>query len=174
MSIPTITPVSVTDIKLDKNYVLGARRKKSRNATLQSLLGVTNTGHYSYYKTKGWWSAQQLVVEHHLKSHDTIAVVYSGEFLIKNIDALTENQNNIVLFQEEDCDPYVEYIYKDKDTVRSKYSDEWNSTVFNRNPSAIFDGNMSLPRYLARELKSDRDWKMYRNARENFNELIAA
>ena len=174
MDYPSINPIKIFDIKLDKQYILGAKRKKSRDATLQEIFGVEDTGRYSYYKTKGFFSAQLLLVEHYLKSHDTIAVIYDGEFLLKHRDSLLKNQYDIVLFKEEDWKPYSDYIFKDKDTVRKNHRDDWDSTVFNRNPSAIFYGDMSLPRYIARELKSERDWKMYLNARENFNDLIAA
>lgn len=173
MAIPSIKPVNINDVVAGKVYTLGARRIKSRDATITKIFGK-EMFRYSYSKTKGFFAAQLLIVEHYMNSHDTIAVHFDGQVLLDNIEQLKANENEFVLFERDEFKAYVDYIFKDKDTVRKDYSDNWDSTVFNNNPSAIFDGDMSLPRYLARQLKSGRDWNMYRNARENFKELLAA
>ena len=173
MTIPTIKPVNINDVVAGKTYTLGAARIKSRDATLQKIFGK-EMFKYSYSKTKGFFAAQLLIIEHYMHSHDTIAVHFDSQVLLDNIEQLKVNEQDFVLFERDEFKVYVDYIFKDKDTVRTEYRDNWDSTVFNKNPSAIFDGDMSLPRYLARNLKSERDWNMYRNARENFKELLAA
>ena len=169
----SIKPVNVNDVVAGKKYTLGATRIKSRNATIAKIFGK-EIHDYRYSKTKGFFAAQLLIVEHYMNSHDTIAVHFEGEVLLNNIEQLKANAKDFVLFEYNEFKAYVDYIFKDKDNVRKEYNDNWDSTVFNRNPSAIFDGDMTLPRYLARNLKSDLDWNMYRSARNNFKELLAA
>lgn len=171
-NIPTIKPVNIDDVVPGKTYVFGAPRIKSRDATLTNIFGK-EMFNYRYSKTKGFFSAQLLIVQHYVNSHDTIAVHFDGQVLIDNREQLSSDKN-FVLFEHSEFKAYTTYIFKDRAEVSEKYNNDWDEEVFNRNPSAIFDGDMSLPRHIARELKSLRDWQMYRNARENFKELMAA
>ncbi len=180
MECPSIKPVAVKDLKLysngdDAKYVIGAKRNKSRNKTIKELLGKEYASvRYSYYKSKGYYSAQQLIIQHYLNTPDTIAVVYDADFLLENRAPLLKAKNDIVLFENNAFMTYTNYLFDQDamDNMHNEYNDKWNETVFNRDPSAIFDGKFTLPKNIARELNSERDWKVYNFARSRFNDMM--
>lgn len=164
------------DIKPDETYVIGfAKVAKNRAATIEAYTGVKTT-RYRYYNTKGYFGLQTLLFDQVMGKHNTYPICFVGSELLKAWPNMIKSKHPFVVVSEKDFDAYSDFLYnkKDMDEVQEKYNNEWDWTCHERQPEKIFAGEygaFSLPRHLARDLKSNKDWEMAKRAHASWRTL---
>jgi len=164
------------DIKPDQEYVLGLSKvANNMNDTVKAYLGVIPK--FSYYKTKGYFGMQTMLFDHVLDHRgSTYAISLSGKELLDNWSTMKKSKHPFAIVTEQDFKAYSGFLYNPVDTaeVRKDHNERWDYTCHNVNTAEIFAGESGafrLPRHIARDLKSDRDWEMAKRARANWQML---
>jgi len=163
------------DIKPDQSYVVGLIKvANNMNDTVKAYMGVSPK--YSYYKTKGYFGMQTMLFDHVLNSRSTYAISLSGKDILDNWSKMKKSKHPFAIVTEEDFNAYTGFLYnpKDKDEVRAAHNERWDWCCHEENPEKIFAGDSDawrLPRQIANQLKSDKDWEMAKRARASWQIL---
>ena len=165
------------DIQSGKKYVVGLQKVCSNmNATVKAYFGQEMQ--YSYYKTKGYFGLIGTLFDKVLDNYDTYSISdISGDDLKAHWDNVVSSGHKFAVVENSQFDSYIDFLYNDRDKQETskEYHEQWDYTCHEKQPEKIFGGQsdaFTLPRHIARSLKSDRDWAMAKRVRINWQQLV--
>ena len=174
MSIAILKPYT-GKFRDNERYVVGIPHTSGRMSQSIALQLNKNIKNWSYYKAKGYFKKQTLIIQHELNVGKVLPVCLSGA-VIKKYKRWFKKP--YVIYDDNEFQNFTKMLYdtEARATAQQEYSDAWDEELFkkwfNNSDIPALNGDKRLPHHIARRLKKEKEAKIHKAVDEKFKQIM--
>lgn len=165
----------IGEIKAQERYVVGIPHTSGRMSQSIAKQLNKNIKDWSYYKARGYYKKQTLIIQHELNVGKVLPVCLKGDVIRKYKRWFKQPY---VIYKCNEYEAFTEQLYKTeaKTVAQQEYNEAWDEELFKKwfNNSNIpaLNGDRRLPHHIAVRLKKEKNAKIHKAVDEKFKQIM--